>query len=132
MRRYLTNIIDDIMQREIEEIHESVDTQVTQSFHKNLKETSEQFSKLAVDKIKTVILEACHDMIHEHFDNFNLSLSTEQFRTIIADVIKTEFGGKLNGKTPKPPRGTTKYLTLLFIQTYKHVFLLTFILSIFI
>lgn len=107
LKSYLKTVIENLMQDELQYAMDEVDARVSKSFKKNLKKTSDQFAKLTIDKVKDVILESCHDMIHQHLDGFDLTLSTKQFRKLIADVIKVEFGGKLNGQTPKTPRGTT-------------------------
>lgn len=76
LQTFLKTIIENIMQDELEGTLNKVDSKVTQAFNENLKKTSDQFAKLTIENIKSVILDSCHEMIHSHLDNFDLSLST--------------------------------------------------------
>lgn len=113
VQTYLKVLIDDLVEDEIEAhletVLETVDNHVHTAFNDKLKDTAKQFSKMTMPYIKSTLMSACHDMIHEHLDEFDLSLSTEQFKQLITEVIKKDFGGVLNGKPLKgSKKGSTK------------------------
>ena len=105
VRGYLKVLIDDLVEDEIEAqletIFNTVDDHINCAFNDKLKETAQKFSKMSVGYIKSSIMSACHDMIHDHLDTFDLSLSTEQYKMLISEVIQKDFGGKLQGKKPE-------------------------------
>jgi len=113
LQNYLKIIIDDMVEEQLEEqmedIFEVVDDHLDIAFSEKLKQTSKRFAKMTMPYIKTSILEACHDMIHEHLDTLDISMGTEQFKKLISQVIQADFGGVLNGKKAKASKkGTTK------------------------
>jgi len=113
LNNYLKIMINEMVETEIEQqvegILDTVDEHIEVAFNEKLKTTAKQFAKDTMEYIQTSILESCHDMIHSHLDTLDISMSTEQFKQLISEVIQQDFGGLLNKKKPKPSKpGTTK------------------------
>ena len=101
LKTMINQLLDEEKDNILDEILTAADEHMEFSFNENLQKTSKKFAKMTMQYIKKSILSDCHDMLHEHLDEFDLSMSTDKFKQLISEVIQKEFGGKLNGKTPK-------------------------------
>ena len=114
LRGMVDTIIEDQLDDQVEATLEMVDEHLDVAFDAKLKETSKKFSKMSMEYMKKAILESCHDMIHDHLDNFDLSLSTDKFKTLISEVIKNDFG--IIAKQTKTPRTPTRIKIVKAVQ----------------
>ena len=84
IKAVITDLVVKELEGQTEELFDDVNNFIKEQFNANLKSTSDRFAKMTVNVIQEKVLTACHDMIHEHMDKFDVSIPIDKFRALIA------------------------------------------------